>query len=357
MLQPFFNHQDHRLRAFWRLLIQFFLFRYSLPFINMLGALTAVAFLLLIGRIPFSAVSDVAALNNGYTQALHQLPFLNTLATLLVITPLTLLFYKLLARFLDQRSFRDFGFHLSIAWWRDLGFGLFLGALLMAMVFSTEFFLGWIRIEGWFDNQSMFPSFWLDLINSLVFYILVGISEELFARGYLLRNLAEGLNLTRIGARRALLIAYLASSAVFDLLHLGNPNATWISTLNLALAGLFLGLGFVLTGELAIPIGLHITWNFFQGNIFGFPVSGSGHGISLVDFQQLGPDWMTGGVFGPEAGLLGILAILLGSLLIGVWIRKTHRPLALHTSLAEYCSPSAPEEESSPAQSPAHQAV
>jgi hypothetical protein len=126
---------------------------------------------------------------------------------------------------------------------------------------------------------------------------------------------------------------------VFGLLHATNPNASWISTLNLILAGLFLGLGFVLTGELAIPIGLHITWNFFQGNIFGFPVSGMKSGVSLISIQQGGPNLLTGGAFGPEAGLVGIFAILVGSILIMLYVRNTRGEVRMRTELAVYKKP------------------
>jgi hypothetical protein len=147
------------------------------------------------------------------------------------------------------------------------------------------------------------------------------------------------LNWGILGKRGGLWAGYLISSSVFGLLHAANPNSSWISTLNLILSGLFLGLGFVLTGELAIPIGLHITWNFFQGNVFGFPVSGSKSGTSIISILQGGPDLLTGGAFGPEAGLVGIFAFLVGSILTVLYVRKTRGEVRMHTELAEYQKP------------------
>jgi hypothetical protein len=161
----------------------------------------------------------------------------------------------------------------------------------------------------------------------------------LFARGYSISNLAEGLNLPRISSKAAVLIAYLFTSIVFGFLHGNNPNATLASSLNLTLAGLFLGLGFVLTGELALPVGLHITWNFFMGHVFGFPVSGVDDNLSLLAAQQSGPAVWTGGAFGPEGGLLGVAAILFGMLLVWGWVCWTRRGASVHTELAEYSVP------------------
>jgi hypothetical protein len=92
----------------------------------------------------------------------------------------------------------------------------------------------------------------------------------------------------------------------------------------------------VLTGRLAIPIGLHITWNFFQGNVFGFPVSGlEPVGATVLSIEQGGPLLFTGGVFGPEAGLIGIAAVLAGSLLTALWVRVRFGKAAMETSIAE----------------------
>jgi phosphoglycolate phosphatase-like HAD superfamily hydrolase/membrane protease YdiL (CAAX protease family) len=224
------------------------------------------------------------------------------------------------ARFLDKRHLMELGLKLSPRWWADLGLGLGLGALLMGLLFSLEFSLGWIEIEGFFVLESKESPIAGRILFALVFFILVGIYEELFSRGYLIKNLSEGLSGTRIGPRLGIALATLLSSISFGLMHAFNPNATYLGILNICLAGFLLAAGYVITGQLAIPIGLHISWNFFQGPIFGFPVSGSVYqSEGVFRILQGGPELWTGGAFGPEGGLLGSLFILLGIGMIWFW--------------------------------------
>jgi uncharacterized protein len=134
----------------------------------------------------------------------------------------------------------------------------------------------------------------------------------------------------------AVLLSYLLTSLFFGFLHANNANATLVSSLDLTLFGLFVGLGLILTGELAIPIGVHVAWNFAQGYVFGFPVSGFDGHLSLIATQQSGPTLWTGGAFGPEGGLIGILAVLLGMLLVYGWVRWTRRRVSVQAKLAQY---------------------
>ena len=243
------------------------------------------------------------------------------------------------ARFLDRRPISDLGLQFTSGWRRDLGFGLFLGALLMLLIFLVELALGWITIEDVFYTRLPYP-FWMALVSPLTLFLLVGIYEELMVRGYVMKNLAEGLSLKPLGGKTGMLLALLLSSALFGLLHALNPNVSTVSTVFLSLAGLFLGLPVLLTDQLAIPIGLHITWNFFQGNVFGFPVSGTAvNRTTFIAVDQGGPELWTGGAFGPEAGLLGIAAMLVGVILIVWWVKRTRGRAGFCLSVAEYTPP------------------
>ena len=227
----------------------------------------------------------------------------------------------LAARFLDRRPLRDFGLRPDRGWWLDFFFGLVLGTLLITGVFGAELALGWVSVAGSFETVGTGAPFALALLFPVATFLCVGFYEELVSRGYQIRNAAEGLN-GILGPRAAVLLSWVLSSAFFGLLHAQNPNASALSTFNISLAGMMLGLGYVLTGQLAIPIGLHITWNFFQGAVYDFPVSGlQPFGATFLDTQPRGPELWTGGPFGPEAGLVGIGAMLLGVLLIALWTR------------------------------------
>lgn len=244
----------------------------------------------------------------------------------------------LAGHYLDQRQFADFGLRFNKNWWIDFGFGVVLGVFLMGTVFIVELAAGWITISENFHNRDPEQFFVLPFFVFLIFFLCVGFSEELFYRGYHLTNLAEGLSFKFLGPKGAILSALLISSLLFGTFHLGSPNASAVSTLNIILWGILFGGAYVLTGRLAISIGVHISWNFFQGNVFGFPVSGATFPAdtgTFISIDQAGPALWTGGAFGPEGGLLGFFAIILGILLIMGWIRLRQGNVKLHVQLAQ----------------------
>lgn len=314
MKNPFWNAQQRRLRTLWRLTGQMLL-------LIALSSCLSAAFLL-----PGMIATNMPP----------QIEETTLRAANLMLLPATLLSVWFAGRFLDRRRFADFGMRLSRDWLLELLAGLALGVLLMAAIFLVEWAAGWVAVVGTLRAGGFGGSFPLAVAFDVLLYLVVGIYEEVLFRGYFLRNLAEGLRLPWLGKRGALLLSWVLTSLVFGAAHALNPNASVVSTLNIALAGIFLGLGYVLSGNLALPIGLHITWNFFQGTVFGFPVSGGAATTSFVVIEQGGPALWTGGAFGPEAGLIGILAMLAGCAAIAGWMRWRYGRVALQETLAEY---------------------
>ena len=242
----------------------------------------------------------------------------------------------LTGHFVDRRRFRDFGLRLDRAWWVDLGFGLALGAGLMTGVILVELALGWVAVTGTFRVGEPTFSFGPSLAWSFLVFVGVGVAEELLTRGYLIKNVAEGLTwFDRVGPTASVGLAVVASSLVFGGGHAANPSASAASTAGIVVAAFMLAAGYVLTGELAIPIGIHVTWNFFEGPVYGFPVSGVDFGVSLLAIDQRGPAVATGGSFGPEAGLLGVAASLVGTGLIVAWVYRREGRLRIHPSITE----------------------
>jgi len=321
----FSNPSERRLRAAWRLgLLLAMLFGIGLGLSLVLGAVAA-GLGHLPGKFGLKAIALLIAYDPVYAAASFGTKCLAVMASV-----------WLAVRFLDKRPFADLGLRLSRAWFKDLVFGFILGGLLMGAVFAVEVAAGWARVEGCLHTSWGQGAFWPALICMLVAFVCVGVYEEVLSRGWGIRNLAEGLNLPGLGARGAVLVAWLVTSLVFGLGHAMNPNASMISCLGVAGAGILLGLPYVLTGELAIPAGLHIGWNFFQGNVFGFAVSGRDFGVSLLQIRQTGPVWMTGGAFGPEAGALGVAACALGCVMVLGWLRLVRKQHGLRSGLARY---------------------
>jgi membrane protease YdiL (CAAX protease family) len=146
------------------------------------------------------------------------------------------------------------------------------------------------------------------LLSGLLFQVAVGLFEEGLFRGILFRLLEEGL-----GSWAALAI----TAALFGAAHLANPQATlWGATAIMIEAGILLGAAYMATRSLWFVAGLHTAWNFLQGPIYGFTISGTGETTdSLIRPAIQGPELLTGGVFGMEASLI---AVLIG-LALGVW--------------------------------------
>ncbi len=238
-------------------------------------------------------------------------------------------------RWLDHRRLRDLGLQFGPQWWRELRFGLVLGACLIIGILLVELAAGWAVIAGSGLTEAGLAEFGVGLLVAIIALVAVGFYEELILRGYQMVNIAESLNMPIWGAAGGVYIAFITTSLTFGLLHLGNPGASLMGVGNIAASGfLLMGLGYVLTGRLALPIGLHIGWNFAQAMI-GLPVSGMLIDIpALLATRVVGGDVWTGGAFGMEEGLLAAIATIIGCAILLVWMHVQAGRIAIAPRIA-----------------------
>jgi hypothetical protein len=137
--------------------------------------------------------------------------------------------------------------------------------------------------------------------------LTAALSEELMWRGYPLRRLADA-----IGPGAATVVLAIG----FGSAHLSNPGTNLLSTVNIALAGLWLGVAFFTRGGMALAWGLHLGWNAGLSLVFDAPVSGLAFDVPGVDYTPGAHAWLDGGRFGPEGGVIGTVVFLLGMLLL-----------------------------------------
>ena len=296
-----FSPDEHRLRAGWRLAAQA-----SLQIVLTLAIGCAALALPVTWSTRLLDPSSIWGLGTG------------ELAELGVVT----LSVWLVRRLLDHRSFVSLGVRLHPQAYRDLVAGLGIAALIMGFIFVAEWCLGWLSVAGFAWKTDSAGTVVGSSLAFFVIFVLVGWNEELMSRGYHLQTIASGLNLGW---------ALVISSAIFGALHLTNPHATLMSAAGIFLAGLLLGYAYLRTGQLWCSIGLHIGWNFCEGVVFGFPVSGLTT-FRLLDTRIGGPDMWTGGAFGPEAGLIVVPATLAGAALLYFYGRQTYARAAANPS-------------------------
>ncbi len=308
----FWNEEEKRIRAGWRLIIQLVFF---LVFLSVFAILD-------------SLIEDY----------LPPSPFIAKESILLPLEMFigTFLSVWLISKFIDKRKFFNYGLKIDSKWWYSLAAGFIIGAILQSLIFINNLSFGWIQVTEKYQSGINGLAFIPAILIFLLTFILVALSEELQSRGFQFKNLSEGFNSTNRGPKFGIGMAIIITSLIFGLSHLTNPNANVISTTGLLIAGLMYASAYILTGQLAIPIGLHFAWNFFEGCVYGFPVSGINMGTSIIMTQYSGPELFTGGAFGPEAGLTGIAARFIGILLICLWVKVSTGRISIVDKIASY---------------------
>ena len=220
----------------------------------------------------------------------------NKMMLLMMVSQLfgTLFTVWIFQKFVNREPFTSIGLEFS-GYKDDFVSGLFLGVGLIVLGFGTLYIFNFLSVA----------SIQFSLIDQLFYlslFAVVSLNEEIAIRGYILQNLSRSFNKY---------IALVLSSLVFMIMHIGNPNMSAVPLFNLFLAGLLLGVYCIHKNNLWFPIGAHITWNYFQGPVLGFEVSGND--VDSIFIQSLnGSELITGGEFGFEGSIILTTFMIIG---------------------------------------------
>lgn len=305
----FWNADQRRLRA---------------PFRVTVSALLVLVFVLVLGFVAFVLWAAVGEFGSLLTVVAEIFSILALIGAVLSVSWVV-----------DRRTFHDVGLARDTEWRRGFAVGLAVGAAMVGVVVAVVLATGGrvagtaLTRDGALFSDLSFP---VGLFAAAVYFLAVGVLEELVFRGYLLVNVAEGVSIV-LDDRRAVVLAGAATAGLFGLLHAGNPAASATSTLVITLFGLLLASAYVLTDSLALPIGIHTGWNVVLGPVFGLPVSGLTTSVALVAVEP-GNFALAGGAFGPEGGAVALVGLLIGTGLLAGWLRWRGE-LSIHKHIAE----------------------
>lgn len=216
-------------------------------------------------------------------------------------------------RFVEKRPIYTMGFEKK-NFVKKYVRGFIIGFLMMAVCAGTFAVLGLVKIN--YSNPSIKGINALSgVLIVLIGWIIQGASEEVMVRGWLMPV---------IGSRNNAALGIFISAIIFGALHLLNNNIGALPIINLVLYGVFAALFVIWEGGLWGACALHSAWNWTQGNIFGFEVSGTvAPGGILIDLDTIiGKDLVTGGAFGVEGGLVCSTVLTIGIIILIMLINR-----------------------------------
>ena len=204
----------------------------------------------------------------------------------IIFFSLFLIAYRLYTNNIEKRKALEFNTKSLIP---EFGVGFLISMSIVCLMVVLMMLFGYYRVNSF--NSPMV------LADRTIVYYMGSFTEELLFR-VILFKLVEEFAGSWIGI--------IVQGLVFGFAHIGNENATILTSLSLVISDTILfGAAYMLTRRIWLIWGLHFSWNFFQEGIFGMPNSGS-QSDGLIKPIIDGPQWVTGGKFGIEASIIAI---------------------------------------------------
>jgi membrane protease YdiL (CAAX protease family) len=200
----------------------------------------------------------------------------------------------------ERRQWQDLGFALRRKTAGEVAAGLIIPCAALLLVVG---FLAITRGVVYGRDDGSLGGWLVGTAQLLLVLAIPAAAEEALFRGYPFQKLVEA-----VGP----IVATLVASAGFAIAHRHNPGVNTFALINIFVAGVMLSMAFLKTGSLWFVSAIHLGWNWQMAGPLDLPVSG----LELFDAPlyepvALGTPWITGGSFGPEGGIAGLLALLL----------------------------------------------
>ncbi|MFM9903982.1 MAG: lysostaphin resistance A-like protein [Pyrinomonadaceae bacterium] len=279
-MRAIFFDQRGRIRSGWRAAT----FLFSFLLLSFFAILSSITF---ISTFPMgeSATSFIPLI----------VPF--TISALIAI-----LLGWLYGKLFEGLPFRALGISFSGGWLKNFAAGCLIGAVALSSAIVIAMMSGGLNLTA--NRESSGTAVATTLLTTLLIFAVGAASEESLFRGYLLQTFIRP---------KHFFIGIGLTSLLFAVAHNNNPDASRLSMLNTFLAGIWFATAYLKTRDLWFPLGIHLTWNWLQGPVFGINVSG------ITEFSpdpvlratDLGPAWLTGGSYGIEGGIACTIALVI----------------------------------------------
>jgi uncharacterized protein len=212
----------------------------------------------------------------------------------------------IVCRFIEKRPYDSLGLPLRLQGIKELAIGMVVGFGLISLTMLLLVVTHAYAFHG--ANEGLADALKYGVLMGFGF-TCVGLFEEIFFRGYLLQNLADG-----VGIKWAIFI----SSFVFAAVHAGNPGENIVGLIDVFAAAILLMACILKTKSMWLAIGVHMAWDWGQSFFYGVADSGTRIPGYLLKSQPHGPSWLSGGTVGPEGSIFAVIVCLLGA----VWIYR-----------------------------------
>ncbi len=316
----FRDTDEKRVKSLWRIIL----------------FIVVLFFVLIVMTIAINLVIALIFSNTATDLNSTGLLFIISMLQMFIMPLAVMMTLWVMARYVDKRKITSYGLMLDKSWWADLFAGVIISVAMVVAIFGIQVGLGWTHIVSTRHNDLIPLSFEAGMILQILFFVPIMFFEEIGIRSYFIKNISEGLNRKGLKPWAGPIISLVLSSIAIAVSNAGNFSNNWLHLIFFVVSLFAFGYGYILTGQLGLTMGFHLGWVIFQGAVFGFTINGERIANSMIVTYTNGPEFLTGGNFGPMGGFLGLVFSLIGACLVYLYVNWSRHGMGGYCLVSTY---------------------